>query len=392
MEQVGNKKRFEKGRRFVIYSGEELRGIVFDMAEMARRGFDSWEELGRITARPSEDGELVILNYKREVQYEGDWNPYEVVSRGLILRRDGAIVARPFDKFWNWGEFEPKERAKISYVTEKMDGSLGIIYKHRGQICVATRGSFDSDQARWATEWIRQAEGRGEVPLWLSTFLDVFTPLVEIIYPANKIVVDYQGDAGLWLLDVRNMHSGRYFSRIMYDAFLRDIPFFRAPRRFLLSTVNEIEAWRETLSHNEEGCVAVMTDGSRWKFKGEKYRTLHKVLDGMTWNWAFELARDGQELEARSIIPEELLLRYDELLADIYGRRDALLQAAEDAYAAAPVGLHRKEFAAWVTENEPYLAPLLFMIRDGKNPSKKIWNMVKDQKKEETKDEQFEAV
>lgn len=78
---------------------------------------------------------------------------------------------------------------------------------------IATRGSFTSDQAVYATA------------LWKQRYRDVFTPqpgmtyLFEIIYPANRIVVDYKGASDLFLLGAIEIESGCSFGPHESEAF-----------------------------------------------------------------------------------------------------------------------------------------------------------------------------
>ena len=90
------------------------------------------------------------------------------------------------------------------HVTDKADGSLGIIYASPdgSGYAIATRGSFASDQARHATELLRTRYGAFVPPAGK-------TVLVEIIYPANRIVVDYAGLDDLVLLGAVDIATGR---------------------------------------------------------------------------------------------------------------------------------------------------------------------------------------
>ena len=76
-----------------------------------------------------------------------------VFSQGLITC-DGRVVARPFPKFFNMDEpdapkFEMDDWVEVS---DKRDGSLGILYFWDDRPYIATRGAFMSQQARHATE------------------------------------------------------------------------------------------------------------------------------------------------------------------------------------------------------------------------------------------------
>jgi len=120
--------------------------MIEDLQNLMLAGETNWKQYGRVYAKTCDD--LTLFNYSPEVQYAGDWNPFELMSRGLILSRSGEVVARPFDKFFNYGEGGQFPTHPLVSVTEKMDGSLGILYRHDGLHKIATRGSFDSDQAR----------------------------------------------------------------------------------------------------------------------------------------------------------------------------------------------------------------------------------------------------
>src|SRR5690349_16609824 len=74
---------------------------------------------------------LRIFNYSEKTQYERMWNPVTRTCRGLIINDEtGEIVARPFPKFFNYGEpaTEGLDTSGPACTTDKMDGSLGIMY------------------------------------------------------------------------------------------------------------------------------------------------------------------------------------------------------------------------------------------------------------------------
>ncbi len=139
---------------------------------------------GLISARPHPHHPLTIYNYSAKGQHlpVSEWSPAMRDCRGLILDDNGQIVGRPFRKFWNSGQVEPPANESFQ-VWEKLDGSLGIVCMYAGERIVATRGSFESDQANWLREWF-------------DAKYDDFYPsgetwLFEIVYPGNRIVVDY---------------------------------------------------------------------------------------------------------------------------------------------------------------------------------------------------------
>ena len=105
---------------------------------------------GYISVQKHPDAELYIYNYTHKAQFDKVWNEHTMLCRGLICDQDGNILYRPFKKFFNLEEHlgQKKELPTTPFkVHEKLDGSLGIIYKVNGQYAVATRGSFKSEQA-----------------------------------------------------------------------------------------------------------------------------------------------------------------------------------------------------------------------------------------------------
>lgn len=149
---------------------------------------------GLVNATLHPTGKLVIYNYGPKAQFEDAWTPVTMQCRGLIVNTaTSEVVARPFRKFFNLNtERFPETKlenlpADIEpEVTAKLDGSLGILYPdpESDLPAIATRGSFTSDQAIWATRWYRKNYHAAKWP-------DNYCPLFEIVYPENRIVCAY---------------------------------------------------------------------------------------------------------------------------------------------------------------------------------------------------------
>ena len=84
-----------------------------------------------------------------------DWDAVFEQADLIVDTRDNEVLARPFDKFFNWGEGGRTSDAPIVAVMEKMDGSLIIGFHHDGRWRAATRGSFTSYQAKRGTQILR---------------------------------------------------------------------------------------------------------------------------------------------------------------------------------------------------------------------------------------------
>ena len=127
-----------------------------------------------------------IYNYGPKAQYERIWNDITIQCRGLILDSNYNVIARPFKKFFNLEEHTNDNIPLMPFeVYEKMDGSLGILYWIDDKPYIATRGSFESDQAIYATN-ILHNKYKYVIPKLDKSK----TYLFEIIYPENRIVVN----------------------------------------------------------------------------------------------------------------------------------------------------------------------------------------------------------
>ena len=255
--------------------GLGVRLIDFDLARQLSRYDRIPPSYGVINTQTL--GDLRLLSYGREAQTNNIWTPAEQLCRGIIINAvTGEIVALPFTKFFNYGqrmatsECVPSPDASLAYVMEKKDGSLGILYRYQGQYRIATRGSFTSDQAIWATNKLSDYR-LDSIPL-------PYTLCFEIVYPDNQIVVDYGETAELFLLGGFDRFTGRELSLAELQAVSATTGFIM-PAIYTVTTYDEAMAFVNQFSGREfEGVVMVYDDGSRFKVKGDQYLTLQKLL------------------------------------------------------------------------------------------------------------------
>ena len=232
------------------------------------------------------EGPLRVFNYTARATYSRQWNEATLLCRGLIVDAEDRVVARPFPKFFAAAEPDapPVPEGMPMVVTEKLDGSLGIAYHHPGGgIRLATRGSLSSDQAVEATRIWR--EKYSEVG-----FGDGVTPLFEIIYPANRVVVDYGGMRDLVLLAVIDIRSGA-------DLPLRSIdwPGPAAVTHEFGSFAGLADHVATSVESAREGYVVRFDPGHdrphvRFKFKFPEYVVAHRIVTGLTSLRVWEVA------------------------------------------------------------------------------------------------------
>lgn len=277
----------------------KLREIV-NMDDL-RQGIDDGFITIRKSSEQSPHDQFMILNYSKTAQItKGAWdNPAVRICRGLIIDSGSysepqgwmEVVARPWAKFFNYGQSEAGDfdmDAPVE-VTDKKDGSLGIIhFDSGGYPRVATRGSFDSEMANWATRWIYSTPGVASRLKDAYEYLLDYTILVEIVYPENRIVLDYGDYEGLILLGAVKINSGEYIgpNDVPSDVWGGD-----RTEVFLYSTL--AEALSAPPRKNAEGlCVRFLEQNKIVKVKQEDYLRLHKLIFGLNersvWEYMLE--------------------------------------------------------------------------------------------------------
>lgn len=300
-------------------------------------GESDWKVYGDV--RAVIDGDLILFNYTALAQYSDRWNWFELNSRGLILDiKTGEVVALPFPKFFNWGEGEKITDAPIQSITEKIDGSLGILYRKNDEFRIATRGAFNSEQARWATEYLN-------THFDLSGLEANLTLLFEIVYPANHIVVNYGDREDLVLIGARD----RFTEETLPTADLKILSSrfgFNMPNVYDFSSIEDVLHAAANLKADYEGWVATFTDGSMFKFKGAMYQLAHKFLTGVTFNQVLQAVATGQFDKLIEGVPDEFLVTIRTYKQTIDDKVAMVIEFVQVEMQAAPTE-SRKEFALW---------------------------------------------
>jgi RNA ligase len=152
------------------------------------------------------------------------WNvPNAIEARGITFDSDGNIASRTMKKFFNLNENAETQLSQLDFsgalVYDKLDGSMITpVLLSDGTIRVKTKKSFYSDVAIAAQAFLDRPDNTYLVEYirhWLALG---FTPSFEYVSPANRIVVDYNGEERLTLLMMRKNATGQevnYFNLML---------------------------------------------------------------------------------------------------------------------------------------------------------------------------------
>lgn len=317
-----------------------------------------------------ENNNVKIFNYTPECQFERKWDNVTLQCRGLIMDvSTGEILARPFPKFFNYTEYAemggqiPVDENPI--VTDKMDGSLGILYQLDGRMWIATRGSFHSDQAIWATNWWR-------VNMDDTLYSNDVTHLFEIIYDANRIVLkyDFEGLVYLGSVDTKTGVSNQS----------SEFPGIKNVERFPFSSVEEL---KKLNLENREGFVLFYEKADlHVKIKFDDYVRLHKIVTGLSEKGLWELLQErGLDISPAEVIqdvPDEFFawmeFKLNKLKEDYYDIESAAREQCEMAKRLHPDDV--KNQAIWI-EAASKIPAVVFSMLKGKDYKKIIFKMIR---------------
>lgn len=334
-------------------------------------------DAGLVRSQVNEDGTLRIYNYTEEVQYKRMWNDVTLNCRGLILDNYMHVVARPWKKFFNFGEHPLLFSTDTPVeVTDKKDGSLGILYRHpmTGDYRIATRGSFLSDQAIHATK------------VWDNKYSHIAQPwdgvtfLFEIVYPDNRIVLDYGELDDLILLGAVHNQYGWYYG-----------PNEAAGMLNWTGPVTEVFEYRTTNDcfkvhrSNAEGLV-IRAGSEMVKLKQEDYVALHKLVTGLNERAVWERLKAGETRDSIcASLPDEFHGFVDKVADELETKFNEIYHSSHVDYckvlnimpgkSSMSKADWRKMFASHAVKMPNY--DLIFNYLDNRPVQESIWKMIR---------------
>lgn len=358
-------------------------------------------EPGYVAVQKHHDFPLAILSYSRLTVQEQKWDNVTSKCRGIVINvNSGEVVSRPFEKFHNWGSPEHTFTFDAEpAIWEKLDGFMSTLYTWQGTDYIASKGSFHSIHAKWATAWLRKKFG---ISLGVP---EGYTAVFEGLHRDLRIVVDYGLRQQLVLLAVINNETGEEFSPGALFAFA-DGKGLTTPKPFNMALDYAV---KQTLKNEfedglEEGYVLTWYQKGkppfRLKLKFVEYLRLHRMVTGVSPKRIWEVLAGNQTPELDEYLKEStpwfsafvtkwmkaLTAEYNEIEREARKRFEYTVAGLRTDFRDMLVlgsGLPnftalRKAYAHSFTspENQQYSA-VLFAMLDGKDIKPVIWKMVK---------------
>lgn len=330
---------------------------------------------------------LMIMNYDQIDSPKT--HPVVKECRGSVLHTDTyELVAKSMERFYNWGEVtEDMEKFDFSCfeATEKVDGSLCIIYFFAGNWYANTRGSFADGKVAngFNTTWQEGfCRALGVFTLNdLDNILDrTCTYICEFCSPLNKVVRMYP-DYRMYLLTIfKGMEEKSVPEELYYQYMSRKTwrPMFLKPKVFKFTSIEEIKNFLNVNSENDatfEGIVIRDRNGLRYKIKSATYLSLHQLKGNDNIFLAKRLlpfVLTGETAELLTYFPEvkEELERVNEKVQSAYAELIRVWDSTKDIET-------QKDFALAIKDKTPFTGILFEARKKGLEP-KTLWRNASD--------------
>ena len=329
-------------------------------------------EQSLIVANKHPEYDIWILNYSPKAQSKKFWDDYTMSCRGMVIDAEGNILARPFQKFKNFEEHDPSEiDMSIPFVIyEKMDGSLIIVfyYEPKMEWIVASRGSFISEQS---------IEAKKILGLKNEKLQKDCTYLFEVLYPENRIVVNYGDRRELILLSRVQTSTGNEIFHVDLVRLYSNL--FTIVKLYDIKGIKKLSDLKELEEDNREGFVIRFANGFRVKVKFSEYVRLHGILTNVSNLTVWEHLRDNYEFdELLDRVPDEFYSWLNKTVVKIQAdfndiERLALLEFIR-IYHVNEI-TERAKFAEQAKESK--YCSILFRLYDRRSYANIIWKQVR---------------
>lgn len=328
---------------------------------------------GRTDVRPVVKDGYTFVNYVSAFSDPTLFDhPMRRECRGLKFAPNGKLLARPFHKFFNYGERGTELPVNIDHlVYEKLDGSMVHPCIVNGSLVFMTRGGISevAEQAyRFAGQNIRK--------LCLDWMDDGFTPIFEWCSPLNRIIIHYE-TSKLVLTAIRHNYGGWYLSdeQLLAEGKKYGVPVVNAWGR--IGDLREFVK-RTRDMRNREGAVVRYTSGHMVKVKADKYALHHKAKDGLfREKFALAVVLDGGVDDLIPLLTKEDAASLEKYAAElsivISKKTEEVKKAVDDFYGSVSSYLSIKEkkklfVSDYLKQFDPQFRFLALAVERGDDP------------------------
>ncbi len=267
----------------------------------------SYVNPGLITMEKHPDADLYIFGITTLGRKRIIWDDLNVNCRGLIINSEGEVMARAFTKFFTFRGYLSENKLLLAEgqvldipegaytITEKMDGSLSILYWIGDTPYIASQRSFTSTKALRSNEIFQKKYKHTIDKLDKSK-----TYLFEAIYPECRVAVDYGDREELCLIGILDNETGDELP-------LEDVGFpLVKDHTEDFRQIADLKSMENLNLSNIEGLVITYENGIKVKVKFPWYEYLHKPV-GRTVDAEKNLYENYREVKRLYNLPHNRL-------------------------------------------------------------------------------------
>lgn len=315
-----------------------------------------------------EEDDLIILKHLQGLSnFE---IPLVRECRGIIINRQGNVVCRPFNKFFNYGEDQAIDIDwNNAYALEKVDGSTIRLYYYKGEWKVSTNGTFSAQTAypvgskRNFLELFYDVINPYEFEVFCNRLEPEYTYIFELVHPESEIIVDYAGVKELVFIGCIHNNTGKDIDIWKFGKYFFNSFNVRFPIRYSVDSLANALQLVNDLRKNSfiEGLVVYSNDASglnpkRIKIKHEDYFKAHYVA-GTIFNkeYIYKIFLEGETSEFESyfeFVPENIQQRYHQE-KEVFNRFISVVEVYRDKYSALEAEIEFKDIALKIQDEVP---------------------------------------
>ena len=325
---------------------------------------------GYVVAHRHSSLPITNYTYSRLTEQENHWNHITMMTSGLIVDDNKRIIFNCSKKFFNYNQNFISDSVynnlKNHYkIYEKLDGSaIWVVSDEEYGLIVCSKSSFDSEHVKWATEIIKKKY----LPASKYFYPNICYSF-ELIWPENRIVVDYGDEKSLKLWGIKTQ-DGRV---IELESNEIDTSWFEKP--VFLGTQNDKDAIDNYLTRtNVEGVVLKGKNDSRIKIKSQTYLELHRIRTDCTPKRIFEILESGKRLSDYDFPDEfiddlkEIENKYIDLFCNL--KDESILEAKKyETKTEKYIGLNK--------DIDSFIKSIIFNLRKNREIDSLIWKKLK---------------
>lgn len=236
--------------------------------------------------------ELTAYNFSQEAFYNSFWNSFTTTARGLILKENGDIFSRGYNKFFNIDENSEttidaiKEKVKYPLkASVKENGYLGIMTGNGSKLHFFSKSGSTDYSSMFQTMFYKLLKENGNIKniekiqeLLSSNKYSVTFEVINI--EKDKHIVTYN-ESKLVILDVIKNKYDLEFQDDIKDELSR-LTGFETPESYIINNDSEFEYFLKKVKDevNTEGYVFKDSNNYMFKLKNDDYKFI-KSLRGL---------------------------------------------------------------------------------------------------------------